>query len=77
MSIVRFSAEASLYESTLHYAGRSTKAGVSAEVSPAVYYPGCMGRCVKMCESDPNISDYNDCQQACKCSCSGHSGCWQ
>ena len=76
MSMLRFTAEASIYQSSVHYGGYPRTTNGAGMVSPAMY-PGCMSRCVSMCQSDPNLYEFNDCEVACRCSCSGRRGCWQ
>jgi hypothetical protein len=76
MTILGFTAEASLYKSTQRYAGRSSAAPAGNGVFAAAF-PGCQSRCVNMCRSDPDLYEFNDCATACRCSCSGRKGCWQ
>lgn len=77
MNMPGFTAENAIYAATRYHHVAEVSSTRNTAVQPALIRPGCMRNCYKMCISDPNLSDYNDCSQACACTCSGGRGCWQ
>jgi hypothetical protein len=76
MNVPGFTAEASLDMVSGYHAALSAGATGDAAVQPAAAAT-CFSRCVKACKSDPNISDFNNCNSSCACTCAGRRGCWQ
>ena len=82
MNIPEFTAEKSLctikeyYQETerAYYTDQLILSFIVARHPPD---PLCLLNCKRICRSDPNISDFNDCNRSCFCSCSGGVGCWQ
>ncbi len=80
MNVPGFTAEASLYRTSRHYHIGRTAIHAEGTIQPAIRNPRCMEDCLDMCNSDPNLYEFNDCNEACACACSsGHykGGCWQ
>jgi hypothetical protein len=76
-----FNAKASLYpigenyQETLVYPNQLELQSLLMSHHPP--NPFCLRKCMQICRSDPNISEFNNCTWICNCECSGGIGCWQ
>lgn len=77
MNMPGFTAEVSLHKTGRHYHMRRTPVRVEGTIQPAIKTPRCMEDCLDLCNSDPNLYEFNNCEEACACTCLHGRGCWR